>query len=392
VALCKYLPQHGYQSDVLTVKSVAARVREPELLDEIKSTRIYRAGSYDPHRLLYLFGIKKVRESDAHRGKKATGRFFPDSQVGWVRPAITLGRTLAGSNHYDVILSTSPPISNHLVAKQLSVELRIPWIADFRDFWTRLRAEQSYADRRQIDRALRLLQDITTSAAAITAASSSIAKYLNTDTVLYNSCDDDLAALWETPERTGRFTIGLLGTLNEICPIHPLLEMLKLIKHEHPKLYGKLRVVQVGQVDREWLRKQLERHEMTDCFEINGFLPRNRSIQVLNDSSMLFLSLGYADDKGVIPGRLFTMLSSGRPILAAVPPESDVEQLLARTNSGRTFWGAPVTAGAQYILEQAESFLAGNLHISPRPEYSRVFTSSNLARQCASLCDRILSR
>jgi len=33
-------------------------------------------------------------------------------------------------------ISSSPPVSTHLIASQLSKEQPIPWIADLRDLWT----------------------------------------------------------------------------------------------------------------------------------------------------------------------------------------------------------------------------------------------------------------
>ncbi|MEW5993390.1 MAG: hypothetical protein AB1744_03215, partial [Candidatus Zixiibacteriota bacterium] len=308
LALFKYLPRLGYHCDVLTVKPVAHRVWEPELLDGLDTSSVFRAGSHDPQRLMYLLGMRKMRDAFVHGGSPVSSRFFPDSQVGWIRPAIRLGRTLASNRHYDVILSTSPPVSNHLVARQLSIELKAPWVADFRDFWTRLKAEDQYAKRRQIDKACSLLKSIRDQAALVTAASPSIAAYVKADTVVYNSFDDDLVQLWQPPQTVNQFVIGILGTLNDICPIRPLLELLAIMRQREPDLHERMRLVQVGRTDESWLLNQLQEFDLADRCEVHLFQKREETIRILSASALLYLALGSETDSGVIPGRLYTLL------------------------------------------------------------------------------------
>src|SRR5512140_2538291 len=142
--LFKYLPQHGYDCDVLTVKPVAYRKYEPELLQGLDASRIHRAGSRDPQRLMYLLGIREVNPKTIERGGSLGESLFPDSKVGWVAPAVRLGKRLYRQNSYRAIISTSPPISSHLVGMKLAEQLGVPWVADFRDFWTLRPIEQSY--------------------------------------------------------------------------------------------------------------------------------------------------------------------------------------------------------------------------------------------------------
>ena len=98
LALYKYLPRFGYQCHLLTVKPVAYRMYEPELLDNLDTTYVYRSGSLDPQRLLYLCGLRKVKDKVIRKGRSLSDRFFPDAKVGWVKPALRLGRQLV-SNH-----------------------------------------------------------------------------------------------------------------------------------------------------------------------------------------------------------------------------------------------------------------------------------------------------
>ncbi len=60
---------------------------------------------------------------------------IPDSRLGWYWPACRAGKSILQSRRYDVIYSTSPYMTAHLIARRLSRRFGIPWVADFRDPW-----------------------------------------------------------------------------------------------------------------------------------------------------------------------------------------------------------------------------------------------------------------
>ena len=60
----------------------------------------------------------------------------PDSRVGWIGPAVRAGMREIERSRPEVLYSTSPYMSAHLIAKALSRRTGLPWVADFRDPWT----------------------------------------------------------------------------------------------------------------------------------------------------------------------------------------------------------------------------------------------------------------
>src|SRR5262249_55313375 len=87
----------------------------------------------------------KLRRDDA--GGRRSARSFaslrslsswwwlPDSYVGWAKRAARVARERAGRGDIDVLLSSSPPDSVHLAARDVARATRLPWVADFRDPW-----------------------------------------------------------------------------------------------------------------------------------------------------------------------------------------------------------------------------------------------------------------
>ena len=63
---------------------------------------------------------------------------IPDRELGWLLPAISKGvRHRLSADPPDVVYSSAPPWTGQLVALGVSAMLRRPWVADFRDPWSR---------------------------------------------------------------------------------------------------------------------------------------------------------------------------------------------------------------------------------------------------------------
>ena len=64
--------------------------------------------------------------------------FIPDARKFWIGPSVKYLATYLKKNPVDIIISTGPPHSMHLIALELKKRLNIPWLADFRDPWTNI--------------------------------------------------------------------------------------------------------------------------------------------------------------------------------------------------------------------------------------------------------------
>jgi glycosyltransferase involved in cell wall biosynthesis len=82
--------------------------------------------------------VGEQRHSLQHKGiREWVSRLLmtPDSRIGWIVPAVGRGLSAIRRHRPDVIYSTSPYMSAHLIALVLSRLTRLPWVADFRDPW-----------------------------------------------------------------------------------------------------------------------------------------------------------------------------------------------------------------------------------------------------------------
>ncbi len=392
LSLFKELGDFGYDCHVLTVKPVVYRMYEDELLEQLDSSRIFRSGSIDPQRLLYLLGFRKISSKYADNSRAVSRSFFPDSKVGWVKPAMRRGQKLINKNSYDLILSSSPPVSAHLVARELAEKNKIPWIADWRDYWTSFKPEDLYNDESHVKKCKKLIAALNNTARIATSVNSSFAKYVGAKKIIQNSFDKDDAKLWSGDYRTDKFVIGLFGTLSDLTPVRPLFELLTELKEQSKDVFDKVSLLQIGQVDSDWLDRQLKEYGLAGKIEKRGYLPRQQAIGELNSAALLYLGLSEEHGLGITTGRIYTLLASGRPLLAFAGKESELAGLLKEVPGSFVFDTENINSALQFVKQLIEKHDSENSKISPIPEHARNFSSTNMVRQFAELFDEVLGK
>lgn len=388
--LFKRLPSCGWECDVLTVKPVLYRAYEPELLDGLETSRIFRSGSRDPQRLLYLMGVRKIKPATISRGRRISEKFFPDSKAGWVRPAVRLGDKLCRRRGYDVIMSTSPPISSHLIGIELSHRHDIPWVADFRDFWTIYKAEDVFDSETRISHARQLLQDIKSHAAAITTVNRSIAEYLGAGETITNGYDPDHARQWRARPDLQKFTVGLLGHQHDTRELEPLLDLLEGLRDRDPGVLEGLRLLQVGQIDADWFGGLLQERGLTLQTDLRGRQKRDDTIRILSEAHLFYYGVSEREGPGFLPGRTFELIASGRPIFACVRPDSEVARVLAPLDNACCFDANSLDRAVDALMSQITAFVRGEYHYEPLSEYAVRFSADALAERFAQLMDRLV--
>src|SRR5438132_13514328 len=120
----RYLPEFGWQPIVLTASRQAYGARAKDDYQIPKGVEVARAFALDTKRHLSL------------RGKYFQSLALPDQWVTWWPGAVALGCNLIRKHRPDVIWSTYPIATAHLIGLTLYRLIGIPWVAYIRDPWT----------------------------------------------------------------------------------------------------------------------------------------------------------------------------------------------------------------------------------------------------------------
>lgn len=242
--------------------------------------------------------------------------FWPDRHVFWGFSASKAGRELCSQWHPDLIYASAWPITSLTVAKRLSVEFKVPWVAEMRDLWTGNHYYQMPLWRRWIDRAWerRLLR----SAALLVTVSEPLAASLRkrfqqpVATILNGFDPQDFST-----EPSGASSEGLIisytGTIypGKRDPT-PLFQALSLLGSDASsvkvRFYGRRLT---------GIRELSLRHDVEASVELFPSVPYHESLRMQQESDLLLLLLwDTPEEHGVYTGKLFEYIGAGRPILA----------------------------------------------------------------------------
>lgn len=152
--MSKYLPEFGWQPVIYTPENPDPSVKDESLLKEIHPiAEIVKTPIWEPYDIYRKLTGKKKSDSfkagyisEASRGnwKDKISVFLrgnlliPDPRAFWVNPSVRFLRDYLNQNPVDLIITTGPPHSMHLIGLKLKKHINVPWLADFRDPWTEI--------------------------------------------------------------------------------------------------------------------------------------------------------------------------------------------------------------------------------------------------------------
>jgi len=411
----RYLPEHGWEPTVITARARYWMEDAALLAELVPRTRIRRArflgGALVHGRPPRLRGDPgAAAEGGPHSiptphvapspsapispeasagGQRSTARIrmlrslsgallVPDPYLGWALPAWRLAAAELRAGSYDAILTTSSPDSTHLIGHSLRRRFGIPWVADFRDPWTRrlsfapptplhlrLHRAMEAACLRQADRVVVTNEETAEDFRRLHRldAPGKIVVIMNG----YDEEDFTKATTWlETQPAPGdascpaHLRAGILhaGQLNPERPITPFLRGLRLWIDRNPGQAHRASTVFLGaHYDRD--RAAVRQNSLEDFVRFEPPRTHLESVAALLRCRALLL-LEQNSERGalILPGKVFEYLRSGRPILALVPSGGAADRFVRSRHAGVTMSGADpaeVAAGIDAVLQRADA-------------------------------------
>ena len=339
-----------------------------------------------------LYGTQGLERATTQARLLLRRTLVPDENVTWNLTAIPAALRIVREEGIDVVLTTSPPSSVHLVGAAVKKRATgVRWVADLRDS---LVAHPHRNAERLIVRAKETGEHavahlVARSADAVVAVSEAIAEEARgfrprgPVVTIPNGCDfDDFAGL--TYRRGDRFRITHTGSFFGKRDPRPFLTALAESDLDVvARFVGDFR-----SADRAWA----DGLGLGDRLELIPFAPRRRSLELQRDSEALLLLIPEAGGRGrgVLSGKVFEYLAAERPILAAVPPDGAAAALIRETGAGVVAPTEDVPALREALRSLVERWEAGTLDGTPlepdqRERLSRAARVEELAELVRSL-------
>ncbi|MFN3640816.1 MAG: glycosyltransferase, partial [Flavobacterium sp.] len=294
--------------------------------------------------------------------------FIPDARVLWVKPSVTFLAKYLKDHPVDVVVTTGPPHSLHLIGLSLQEKLQLPWLADFRDPWTTIGYHKELKLTENSKQKHKLLEKkVLQSVDRVIVTSPTTAQEFSSLTsqpihVITNGYDDSSVGKLALDTH---FTIAHIGSLLSERNPRVLWKALRELRKEYPEFKSKMRLKLVGKVSQEILYTLKEFH-LTDALDLLGYLPHQKAVEEQKKSQVLLLiEMDKDETRCILPGKLFEYMVSGRPIMAFGPEGSDIEPILKNTNTGSFFNYNSVEDVKSHLLELFKEFEQGTLTTHP---------------------------
>ncbi len=349
--MSKYLPENGWQPVIYTAEDAEYPVEDQSLMNDVApEAEVIRRPIVEPYTFYKKFlGIKKgekVKAGFINDGAKKTGwkenlsvwlrgnLFIPDARCWWIRPSVRFLKKYLKEHPVDAIISTGPPHSMHLIAKELHKKFNIPWVADFRDPWTDIDFYKDLKLTRRSDRKHhRLERQVLSEATRVVTVGWDCAKGLenhgaNNVAVITNGYDFfDISN--ENYQKTSILTMSHIGIIG--ANRNPEMFWEAISELDIP-----MKIRLIGQIDNSVI-ESIKRHNIENYVEIIPYIPHNQVIEEQQKSDVLLLFVNNTPNaKGILTGKLFEYIASGRPILSIGPENGDSARILNETQSGVT--------------------------------------------------------
>lgn len=357
----KYLPQSGWEPVIYTPKNPDVNSVDESLLKDVSpELKVIKRKIREPYAAYkFLTGKKKGEHLQANivsSEKKGfvqklsahirANWFIPDPRCWWIGPSVKyLSKLIEGGERFDAVISTGPPHSMHLIAREIHKVFNIPWIADFRDPWTRIfyfkhlgLSAKSLRKHKELERSVIAEADrvaVVSSQMKTEFSQGEFETFKDKVEIIPNGYDpEDFDSVEKAPDTEGKFVIAHTGLMPESANPDKLWKVLGDMAKSDKDLKEKLMVVTMGQTDGS-VKKDIAENGLSNNFKDLGYVPHAQSVAWQKRADILLLPLRKEEEsKAILTGKFFEYLASGNNILAFGPTDGDLARSLKETGSG----------------------------------------------------------
>lgn len=413
VKFSKYLPALGWQPVIYTPENPEQLAVDHTLEAEIPSeAEIIRTHIIEPYGIYKSFlrrsgHSKEATEVNPVNAQNKTflqkaamwirGNLFrPDPRCMWIRPSVKFLKKYLEEHPVDIIVSTGPPQSMHMIGRELARQTGIPWIADFRDPWTKIFYFKHLAmTRRTVLWHQKMEKKVLDEASAVVAVSPLVRQEFQemTSTPVelitngFDECDynpDGSRDAAGGPEKD--FIITHTGLFAADGNPTVLWEVLKEKCSRDENFRKHLKIELIGKTDSQ-ITEALHAAGLSENTVNLGYLPHSEAVGHQRNASVLILPLRKEPEyKAVLPGKLFEYIASCRPVLGIGQPDGAMAMIVSETNTGVVYDWEDRNSLTEYIDRCWERHTEGRL--TAEGADLKQFTRKELTAKMASLLDR----
>ena len=296
--------------------------------------------------------------------------WLPDDEQRFILPALRTARAVLRDTPIDVVYTTAPYFSTHLVGLLLKRSARVRWVAEFRDPWTDQRrilvtdpVSVIEAMHRWLERRCLLAADkvVAVTEGARRLLAEKVPPAQRGKFILALNGIDELSAP-DTAAPAGPRRIVYAGTFYYNRDPRPFLAALAAVRQRHGLGPEELRVDFVGRCrsyDGASVERMVADHGLTDLVHFHDWMSSADAQAMLRSADLLFLIALMQPLQ--VPNKLYDYLGTRRPMLAVVDAGGETEGMLHQVGG---HFVVPVArrqqADADRLAEALDHWLCGS--------------------------------
>ena len=229
----------------------------------------------------------------------------------------------------------------HLIGLGLSKATGLPWLADFRDAWTKMfyykhLGLSESADRKHHELEKKVL-DNATIVVSVSPYEQKDFQAMTSNKVRLMTNGFDPEDYRKLPDGDGNFNITLTGLFASDGNPKALWQVLSKKCMADEEFRRLLRIRLVGKTDEDIL-ESIKAAGLGENLVYLGYQPHRVAVQEQRNASFLLLCLRQEPEyASAVPGKIFEYLASRRPILGIGQPDSIMAKIIKDTSSGMVY-------------------------------------------------------
>lgn len=384
----RYLPKHGWEALVVSVSPLAYPMVTKDQLDDIPSDLIVQRA----------FALDTARHLSLH-GKYFNLTAFPDRWISWWPTGVFACLRLVRRYRPNVIWSTYPIATAHLIGLTTKKLTGLPWIADFRDpmVW------KSHHTSNLAHRVWRNLEAavVKNASSCVFATNSMMLDYIDrypkaesgSWLVIENGFDE---TIFEKVEHEDTQLYG--GQKNEIQFLHsgilygegrnpgPLFEALKLVVEGK---HNKIKLVLRGSGTPEIYQRMAADYGLSKIVKVLEPIGYHEAIKEILCADAVITIQGTPFNRQ-IPAKVYEYIRSGRPILAITDPVGETAKLLNQWDGVHSARAESIFEIKTAIYKILDEIAKSKVPIRPKHNVIRLSRSARAA-ELAMVLNRIIT-
>lgn len=414
VKFIKYLGDFEIEPIVFIPENPHYPVEDDSFFKDIpENLKVIKFPVWEPYDLYKKFmGMKKeakvqhgfIQEKKANRFKAFVSNwirsnfFIPDARKFWIKPSIKYLENYFQNDKPDVIISTGPPHSTHLIAFGLKKKLKIPWIADFRDPWTGI----DFFDQLKLTswarkKHFRLENEVLSNADKVIAIGWNLGDELKSKgakdvEIITNGYDEsDFINNGDIDFEKDKFVLAHIGSLNNDRNPLILWKVLSSLISEHPFFAEKLVIRLIGKADIK-VTETIADYQLDRYLDKIEYIPHSLIPLQYKKSNILLLLLNNTPNiKGVVTGKIFEYIASGTPVLCIGSAHGDAAKIINNTEAGKAFDFNDESGIAEYLINQFQHFLKNTNNQNFDEEKIKKFSRKELTNSLKKVINSLVN-